>query len=132
MIRGKVERNAEGGLEPWITISVEDSSGEIHHLDVILDTGFTGWLMLPSSVINQLGLTRQGTHLSVIASGASDSFDYYETRAGWQEQSRRVEVLQSMDQFLLGTALLEGCRVTVDTWEGGDVIIEEVSPEPEA
>ena len=131
MIRGKVERNADGGLEPWIAISVADSDGDMLHLEVIVDTGFTGWLMLPASVIDRLGLTRQGTHLSVTASGAADSFDYYETRAPWHGQSRRVEVLQSIDQFLLGTELLEGCRVTVDAWEGGDVIIEEVqSPAP--
>ena len=126
MIRGKVERNAGGGLEPWIAISVEDSNGDMLHLEVIVDTGFTGWLMLPASVIDRLGLTRQGTHLSVIAGGASDSFDYYETRALWHGQSRRVEVLQSIDQSLLGTELLEGSRLMVDAWEGGDVIIEEV------
>ncbi len=129
MIRGKVERNAEGGLEPWLTISVEDASGSMHQIDVILDTGFTGWLMLPTNVIDQLGLTRQGNHLSVLASGVSDRFDYYETRVEWHERLRSVEILETIDQFLLGTELLQGSRVIVDAWEGGDVLVDEVSPE---
>ena len=34
--------------------------------------------------------------------------------------------IRSIDQSLLGTELLEGSRVVVETWEGGDVVIEEV------
>ncbi len=130
MIRGKVERNTGDGLEPWITVSIEEASGEFQQFEVILDTGFTGWLMLPASVIDSLGLTRRGDHVATIASGASDRFDYYVTRALWHERLVHIEIFQSIDQSLPGTALLEGCRVTVDTWEGGDVIIEEVITGP--
>lgn len=132
MIRGKVERNADGGLEPWLTVFIEDASGSMHQIDVILDTGFTGWLMLPAYVIDRLGLTRQGDSPAVLASGIADRFDYYETRVHWHEQFRRIEILESIDQSLLGTELLEGDRVVVDTWEGGDVIIEEVMTIPPA
>ena len=126
MIRGRVERNVDGGLEPWLTISVQDSGGAMHYIDVILDTGFTGWLMLPVPLINELGLTRQGDRRSILATGEANRLDFYVTTVLWHGQPRRVEVLQSLDQFLLGTELLEGSRVTVDAWEGGDVIIEEV------
>ena len=130
MIRGEVTRNADSGLEPWITVSVEDASGEFRQFEVILDTGFTGWLMLPASAIGSLGLTRRGDHAAIIAGGTSDRFDYYVTRALRHERLVHVEIFQSIDQSLLGTALLEGSRVTVDTWEGGDVIIEEVPTGP--
>ena len=126
MIRGRVERNAGGGPEPWITVSVEDANGEFHQIDVIVDTAFTGSLTLPEALINRLALVNLGDRLATLARGEAERFDYYAARIRWHEQFRRVEVFQSIDQFLLGTELLEGCRVIVDAWRGGDVIIEEV------
>ena len=128
-----MERNAGGGLEPWITISVEDDDGESHQIDVIIDTAFTGCLTLPGAVIRWLELVRQGEHEATLARGEVENFDYYAARVLWHGQFRRVEVFESIDQSLLGTELLEGSRVVVDTWEGGDVIIEEIPtgpPEP--
>lgn len=132
MIKGKVERNAGGGLEPWLIISVEDANGELHQIDVIVDTGFTGCLTLPEAVISRLGLVRQGEQQATVASGEVESFDYYAARVLWHGQFRRVEVFESIDQSLLGTELLEGSRLTVDAWEGGDVIVEEVKAGPSA
>ena len=132
MLRGRVERNAGGGLEPWVTISVADANGAPHQIDVIVDTAFTGCLTLPEAVVSRLGLIRLGQHEATVASGVVESFDYHAARMVWHGQLRRVEVFESIDQFLLGTELLEGSRVVIDTWEGGDVIIEEVSPEPPA
>ena len=130
MIRGRVERNAGGGLEPWITISVADADGGLHETSVIVDTAFTGCLTLPEAVIRRFGLIRQGEHEVTVASGEVDKFDYYGIRVLWHGQPRRVEVFESIDQSLLGTELLEGSRVVVDTWEGGEVIIEEVQTAP--
>ena len=132
MIRGRVERNAGGGLEPWITISVEDDDGESHQIDVIIDTAFTGCLTLLGAVIRRLGLVRQGEHEATLARGEVENFDYYAARILWHGHSRRVDVFESIDQSLLGTELLAGSRVIVDTWEGGDVTIEEVVTGPAA
>ena len=41
MIRGEVRENA-AGLEPRLTIDVEDADGTLHPHDVLIDTGFTG------------------------------------------------------------------------------------------
>ena len=45
MIRGTVSRNSDGGLEACITKSVMDAAGEPQRCEVIVDTGFTGWLI---------------------------------------------------------------------------------------
>lgn len=125
-----MERNPGGGLEPWLTISVADSDGELHQVHVIVDTAFTGCLTLPEAVIRRLGLVREGVQQATVASGEVESFDYCEISVQWHDQCHTVQVFESIDQSLLGTELLEGSRVTVDTWEGGDVMIEEIPPEP--
>ena len=46
MIRGSVNQD----LEAVIVIDVEDINGAAHSLEVVLDTGFTGYLVLPPSI----------------------------------------------------------------------------------
>ena len=125
MIRGRVERNELGGLEPRLAVSVMDAVGELQQFQVVLDTGFTGWLMLPEADINRLGLVSEGRHRGIMASGNEEEFEYYETQVSWHGQLSEIEVFESIDQPLLGMKLLEGSLVTVDAREGGTVIIEE-------
>ena len=125
MIRGEVARNSDGGLEAWITVSVMDAYGELQQYEVIVDTGFTGWLTLPEAEIRRLGLVRAGSRYSIIASGNQEEFEYCETSVLWHGQLRAIEFFQSIDQPLLGMELLEGSRVSVDAWDGGDVTIRE-------
>ena len=51
VIRGRVAENVDGELEPCLTVSVEYASGGLLRCDVIVDTGFTGWLTLPEPAI---------------------------------------------------------------------------------
>lgn len=125
MIRGVVARSSDGGLEAWVAVSVIDANGAPQQCDVIVDTGFTGWLTLPEAEIRRLGLVRAGSRYSVIASGNEAEFDYYETSVLWHGRLHEIEVFQSIDQPLLGMELLEGSRVAVDAWDGGDVTIQE-------
>ena len=125
MIVGEVMRNTDGGLEPWVVLSVMDAYGEPQQFEVIVDTGFTGWLMLPESDIRRLRLAHAGHRYSTTASGNVERFEFYRTWVSWRGQLYWVEVFESIDQPLLGMELLEGSRVTMDAWEGGDVIIEE-------
>ena len=128
MIRGAVTRNPGGGLEAWIAVSVMDAYGDLQQCEVIVDTGFTGWLTLPEADIRRLGLVRAGSRDSITASGNAESFDYYETWVSRHGQLHEIDVCQSIDQPLLGTGLLEGSRVAVDAWDGGDAIIAEARP----
>lgn len=123
MIRGRVERNQEGGLEAWISILVRDSDGEFRQRDVILDTGFTGCLMLPEDDVRDLGLIISGSRQGIMASGNEESFAFYGAWVMWNGDTHEVGVLQSIDQPLLGMELLEGCHIAVDAWDGGAVTV---------
>ncbi len=125
MIRGLVERNPGGGLEAWIALSVLDAHGEPQQFEVIVDTGFTGWLTLPQSGIRRLGLAHAGHRYSITASGEEERFEFYRAWVSWHGQLHWVEVFESIDQPLLGMELLEGSRVTLDAAEGGEVVIDE-------
>ena len=120
-----MKRSSDGGLEAWVTLSVMAVDGELQQCDVIVDTGFTGWLTLPEADIRRLGLAGGGYRDAVTASGNMEGFDYYETWVLWHGRLHEIEVFQSIDQSLLGMELLEGSRVAVYAWDGGDIIIRE-------
>ena len=123
MIRGRVERNLEGGLEAWISIPIRGSDGEFRQIDVILDTGFTGCLMLSGDDVRALGLISSGSRQGIMASGKEESFAFYGAWVMWNGDTHEVGVLQSIDQPLLGMELLEGGHIAVDAWEGGTVSV---------
>ena len=116
-----------GGLEPRLSVSVLGAGGELRQFDVVLDTGFTGWLMLPEADISRLGLVSEGQHLGILANGNEEEFEYYKTWVSWHGRLHEIEVFQSIDQPLLGMELLEGSRVAVDAWDGGEVMIREAA-----
>ena len=127
MIRGRVEENADGRLEGWLTIPVERerASDGLRQCEVVIDTGFTDWLMLPEAVIAELGLVSQGKVSVTLATGEESQVDYYLTRALWHDELSWVEIIGSLDQSLLGMEMLRSYRLAMDAWVGGEVVVEE-------
>ena len=92
MTSGRVVRTPSGGLQPWLTVSVERPDGELQQCDFILDTGFTGSLVLPEAMIAELGLIRLGSETAVLGNGEEHSFDYYMAGIMWQGQLRQTDI----------------------------------------
>ena len=121
MIRGSVSQH----LEALVTVDVEDGNGESRSLEVILDTGFTGYLVLPLATIRQLGLAFSGRRAVILASGERSAVDAYSGVVPWHGRRRNVIALESSSEFLLGLSLLSGSRVTLDVRAGGSVLVED-------
>jgi clan AA aspartic protease len=100
-----------GRLEAWLR--VRTSGGEI--LDLLIDTGFDGALVLPRTEANRLNLTVLG-RVPIIGVGRTRSVvDIAELEIEWLGQSRPVEVIISDgDDSLLGTAMLDSSRLVID------------------
>ena len=81
-------------MEGWITIPVERerASEGLRQCEVVIDTGFTDWLMLPEAVIAELGLVSQGKVSVTLATGEESQVDYYLTRALWHGELGWVEI----------------------------------------
>ena len=130
MIRGSIRpsRANGSGLEAWVEISIAGDDGVLRTLTAVVDTGFTGWLTVPSSDMAELGLLPSGSATSTMANGLEAESVFCEATALWHDGT--VDVLVDiMDNVpLIGTELLAGSRLTIDWWEGGDVIIEERTP----
>lgn len=116
-----------GDRQAVIHLTVRGPAGQEQEIEAIIDTGFDGWLSLPSSVIVPLDLVWRQRGRALLADGRESVFDIYEATVVWDGEARRVPVDEAETAPLVGMSLLEGCELTVQVRSGGNVIIRPLS-----
>lgn len=124
MIRGRVS----GDQQALIAVDIIDGDGRPQPVEVVLDTGFTGYLTLRPRTISDLGLPSVGQRTFELANGELFDFQVFLGSVSWHSRTSDVLVLQSDSVPLLGMALVWGSRVTMDALDDGEVTIEELQP----
>lgn len=110
-------------LEATLTLLVQDVNGQTHPIDVVIDTGFNGFLTLTPAQLTLLGATWLCRGQGVLADGSVQVFDVYTATVIWNGQPRSVEV-ESVDASpLAGMALLYKHDLRVEIIPGGTVLI---------
>ena len=120
MIRGYVTSQ----LTAQVSIEIEGHDGVFQSLEIILDTGFNGELVLPRESIRDLELSYRGRTLSILADGREVGADYYDGVVLWHGRRLAVEIVETAGESLLGMALLLGNHISIDARVGGEVLIE--------
>ncbi len=122
MIYGVVNLRREATLP----VVVGNSNGQRQVIDTVIDTGFSGFLTLPSAIITSLALPWSASDIVTLGDGSETFFDLYTATVIWDGQYREIYIAESETEPLLGMSLLYGYRLQVDTIEGGTVKIEEL------
>jgi clan AA aspartic protease len=92
-------------------------------LDVVVDSGFNGALMLPSATIESLGLSEAGPIQAELADGSLVWTRLFVGEIVWFGQTEHVWVQSTnSDEGLLGTKLFQGCMGELDP-DAGVVIL---------
>ncbi|MBD1855112.1 clan AA aspartic protease [Leptolyngbya boryana FACHB-1624] len=120
MIHGVVDQNCEA----TVRLVVGNADTERQVVDAIIDTGFTGFLTLPHSVLSTLNLKPYSREEGTLADGSEVIFDVYSGFVIWDGAFRRIDINASDATPLAGMSLLYGYRVQFDTIEGGEVKIQ--------
>ncbi len=94
---------------------VRARTGSAQSIDCVIDTGFTGELMLPRSLVDQLQLPITGEQEFTVAGGGLLPAYTSLIDIEWLGQRRTTEVIVSEGiDLLLGTVLLVGTRLMID------------------
>jgi predicted aspartyl protease len=107
-----------------IPLVLQGSQGQEETRDVIIDTGFTGFLTLPLPQIAKLGFPYQGLIDARLGNGSAAEFDMFAGAVLWDGQLREGIVLAVDGTPLVGMGLLHGSRLCLDITDGGPVTIE--------
>ena len=127
MIEGAVSENRQSIVR--ITL-VGGDTGRLE-LDVVVDTGFTGYLRLNEDIVEALGLEFRNFVVNTLANGQDEQVPTYIGSVDWEGELKPITV-QAINEgdHLLGMALLSGCRLTIEAVPGGAVAIEPDMCEP--
>jgi clan AA aspartic protease len=80
-----------------------------------IDTGFTGDLVLPQTIVDDLALTLTGTVSAVLADGSQIAMKTYRCFVQWFDELRRLEIVANEGEHpLLGVGLLLDHELRID------------------
>lgn len=120
MITGAVNRN----IEARIQLTIHDINGQSQETEAVIDTGFSGYLTLPFSLITLLGLPWHGRQPGFLADGRLQFFDVYEATVIWDGQARTIEVEATDSKPLIGMDMMRGYDLQIQVESGGTVTIK--------
>jgi clan AA aspartic protease len=122
-MQGIVDQNCEA----IIRLLVGNADSQRQTIDAVIDTGFTGFLTLPFSVLTDLNLRAYRREEGILGDGSTCIFDVYRGFILWDGELRRIDINESDTEPLVGMSLLYGYRMQLDAIEGGPVTIQALS-----
>jgi len=113
--------------EATIPLSLQASDQQEHSIEVILDTGFSGSLTLPPSLILTLGLAFRSRGSAILADGSEAQFDIYAATVVCDGMPRHILIEAADTDPLIGMGLLYGSQINIQAVDGGRVTIERLA-----
>jgi clan AA aspartic protease len=120
MIHGIVSRNREA----TISLVVVNESRQTKLITAVIDTGYTGYLSLPSEIITELNLSWTGIDRGTLGDGSEVTFEVYAAKVIWDGEYRDIPINEAETDPLIGISLLYGYDLHIQTVEGGNVTIK--------
>ena len=120
MIQGAVN----AAYEAVVPLTVQGPLGEPREIEAVIDTGFTGFLTLPSALVTELGLAYRDRGRAVLADGSEAIFDIYDVAVLWDSRLRNTRAVAAGVVPLVGMRLLDRHVLTVEVVDGGNVVIQ--------
>ena len=120
MIEGFV--NAD--LEAVVPLLLRGPDGPEREVDAVIDTGYSGSLSLPPSLVAELELPYVLSSKATLADGTEVDFSVYSVTALWDSRLRRIEADAVGSAPLVGMSLLYTHTLNIEVVEGGRVVIQ--------
>ena len=118
-----IEGTVNAAHEAIVTLPLQGPD-RTREIDVVIDTGFTGFLTLPPALVAELELPRLSRGLAVLADDSRAFFDVHDVTVIWDGEPRAIEANAVGSMPMAGMSLLDGHDLHVEVKEGGRVVIE--------
>ena len=124
MIGYVIERNEV--LFPIIAVNALDQNLQPQQIYSVIDTGFTGDIMMSPQIIQKLAPQYEGRTQVELADGSIAHIDAYIGLILWHGKSREVRIFEAEGTPLIGMNLLRGSTLNIQTVAGGAVHINKI------
>lgn len=109
--------------QSFIVGSIIGPTNKQADIEFVIDTGFTGTVVVPESLCISLGLPIIGRKLSTMANGLDDWANLYTGVVDWNGTPVNMEITAMGREALIGMTALLGNELCIQIAEGGDVSI---------
>ena len=110
--------------EAAISLAVQGPTGQSREVEAVIDTGFTGFLSLPSALATELGLPFLTSESAFLADGSLVRFSVHDATVLWDGQPRRIYAHLSDTTPLIGMRMLDNYDLSIQVRDGGRVVIQ--------
>lgn len=120
MIEGIVNANREA----VISLPLLGPAGATREINAVIDTGHSGSLTLPPTLVEELELPFKHRGRALLANGAVETFDVHDVTVVRDGRPRDIEVDAVGPSPLAGMLLLDSHNLFVEVTDGGRVVIQ--------
>lgn len=121
-----IEGVVNAAYEPVITLALQGPSGQSREVEAVVDTGFNGFLTLPTALVSELGLPFVSIGRATLADGNEIAYEVYGVAVLWDDQPRDIEADAADTRPLVGMMLLDEHDLSIRVRDGGRVVIQPV------
>lgn len=121
MIVGQISGNNLEARVPLVVLN----KGKTITVDFLVDTGFSGHMAVPLSVVEALNLEYQDLQRGILADGKRSLFDTVDLCVYWNDRPVVVRA-QVLGEPLIGTRMLSGHSIQAEWQQGGEIRLSKI------
>ena len=119
-----IEGTVNAAYEAVVSLQLRGPAGLARIVDAVVDTGFTRFITLPRTMVEEMGLGYKGVNRVILADGSETTLEVYGVTVLWDGQPREVVAYASDTTPLIGMSLLHRHNLNIEVERGGQVAIE--------
>ena len=110
--------------EAVVPLSLQGPGGQARDIEAVLDTGYSGFLTVPTALATELGLPFAYIGRALLANDDEVTFDVHDVTVLWDGQPRHIKADATGSTPLVGMLLLDQHSLNIDVERGGRVVIQ--------
>ena len=119
-----IEGAVNDAYEAVVALSLQGPAGQSQDIEAVIDTGYSGFLTLPTALVVELGLPFAYVGRALLANDDEVTFDVHDVTVLWDGQPRRIRADATGSTPLVGMLLLDKHNLNIEVESGGRVVIE--------
>ena len=122
-----IEGAVNAAYEAVVALRLQGPDGRTRDIEAVVDTGYSGFLTLPTALVAELGLPFAYMGQAFLANDSEVDFDVHYVTVLWDDQPRDVEADATGSTPLMGMLLLNMHDLSIQVRNGGRVLIEAIA-----
>ena len=118
-----IEGTVNDAYEAVVALSLQGPAGQAQDIEAVIDTGYSGFLTLPTALVMELGLPFAYIGRALLANDDEVTFDVHDVTILWDGRPRHIRADATGSTPLVGMLLLNRHSLNIEVERGGRGVI---------